>query len=70
MADMAAGSDVHRENWVAQLQQPQERAGIGVRARVRLDISEAAPKDLARTSDRQILDCISKISTILVRNAN
>jgi hypothetical protein len=33
---------------------------------MRLDIGEAAPKDLARASDRQLLDCVSKLSTTVV----
>ncbi len=58
MGEVAAGGERHAEDSVAGLQEGEEHGAVGLGARVRLHVGEAAAEDLARAVDGQALGAV------------
>ena len=69
VGQVAAGGEAHAHDRVAGLGQRQHHRAIGLRARVRLDVGEAAAEQLLGALDRQRLDRVRRPAALIVAAA-
>ena len=66
VGQVAAGGEAHAHDRVAGLQQRHHHRAIGLRARVRLDVGEAAAEQLLGALDRQRLDRVGRAAALVI----
>ena len=69
VGEVATGVEAHAEDRVAGLGQRQHHRAIGLRARVRLDVGEAAVEQTLGALDRQRLDRVRRFAALVVSAA-
>ena len=66
VGEVTAGGEAHAQDRVAGLQQRQHHRAIGLRARVRLDVGEAAAEQLLGALDGQGLDRVRRPAALVI----
>ena len=69
VGEVPAGRKAHAEDRVAGLQERHHHRAVGLRARVRLDVGEAAAEQLLGAIDRQRLDRVRRPAALVVAAA-
>ena len=69
VGQVAAGGEAQAHDRVAGLEQRQHHRAIGLRARMRLDVGEAAAEQLLGALDRQRLDRVGRRAALIVAAA-
>ena len=69
MGQVAAGGEAHAHDRVAGLEQRQHHRAVRLRARMRLDVGEAAAEQLLGALDRQRLDLVGRSAALIVAPA-
>ena len=69
VGQVAAGVEAHAHDRVAGLGQRQHHRAVGLRARMRLDVGEAAAEQLLGALDRQRLDRVRRRAALIVAAA-
>ena len=69
VGQVPAGGEAEAHDRVAGLQQRHHHRAIGLRARMRLDVGEAAAEQLLRALDRQRLDRVRRRAALVIAAA-